>query len=373
MRPLPAVLIARYLVATGRRAAAIAELTDRSEPWFSPEQLFEELDVLDAVDALGEIARDPPVTDYHWEPLARALGRRRRFDLLRPLLAGEWGSAERGAIRGLWEAPAVADDSVLVRDWLISSHGAVRSECAQFLALVGDRAMACVLVDGLQPTAADPSERAWQLAWLAPAAAAIGDRARANAALAEAGSGTMHAAPLAEALGWAAQRADHVDALARDRSLPWNPMKRESFDDKTGRDRSAVDYALDARDLPRLTTTFSLKYHPGLPGLLAAAAERIPRAWIDREIAAWFADAAIAHAAFANDVGGDECVVSVIGALAEAGHLEAARALLPHAPTPNAYARLGAHTRDRAMIARALAGDGAALELAKFVDADLSR
>lgn len=103
--------------------------------------------------------------------------------------------------------------------------------------------------------------------------------------------------------------------------------------------------------------------------LLADIAERLPRAWIDRDVAARIVTAAWR----ANPAD----IIAVIGALAEAGHLAAAEALLPRVEHPNAGARLGAHLvprdRDRArtLIVRALDGDGTDLQLAQFVDEDL--
>ncbi|HLL21060.1 MAG TPA: hypothetical protein VK427_02965, partial [Kofleriaceae bacterium] len=238
MRPLAAVLIARYQLARGRRDEAIATLTDRSEPWHAPAQLLVELDRLDAVDALA--GTQDRLAWHELGPVARGLARRRRFDLLRPMLErpfappAQCGHLVWGALAGLWAAPATPDDTVLVRDWLLPvTVGAphTRSECAQLLALVGDHVMARAIVDELrEQRSITDGERIDQHTIVAPVLAALGDTHEASSLLAIAldlwaqlyvTSADRQGDTRRDALARAQARVRHLVRLAEHRALPW--------------------------------------------------------------------------------------------------------------------------------------------------------
>jgi hypothetical protein len=349
---------ARYLVAKGKRDEAIAALLADASM-----EAIRELDVLDAIDVLGEIAKqtERPFTT------ARALARRRRFDLLKPLLVTVPSTYLRdrfvaagvnGALHGLWCAPAVADDAVLIRDWLLPGTLQVppakgrawyeRSGCAQMLALLGDVEMARVIVDEFDAALEDAREveRLELLAKLAPIRHALGDDdARKMLDEAQTIFDTVYdedidnyGVPFQDMITHASRVVTHLDALVADRALPWRPESAVSHtftnvwyhsrygENRVQRERwsNQIEYRLEAGDLAGTFVVFLEAYasdKPHAPYALIEIVHGLPRAKIDAEIA----NRLIACVGLADSKDARRAVVL---ALAESGHVELAKSIV---------------------------------------------
>ena len=342
---------ARYLVAKGKRDEAIALLVARPTM-----ESIRELDLLDAVDTLGDLAKttDRPYTT------ARGLARRRRFDLLKPLLREQPSTYLRdrfvapgayGALAGLWVAPAVPDDSMLIRDWLVPATGRAwleKSSCAQMLALLGDTQMARAIADELESAVAETKDEVAQLermAILSPALHALGERDEAKRVLDESQARFDQAyeddvddygVPFQDTISHCRSVVKHLDVLAADRTQPWlpeatvssrftnNPTRYGTNRPQRERWGNALDHHGERGDVPAMFAVFEdvrvhdpeqVKY--ALMELVAA----LPRTQIDAATAERLAHAAATAAdRYATS--------SVILALAESGHLDRARALV---------------------------------------------
>jgi hypothetical protein len=344
---ISALASARFLAAQGKRDEAIEVLVaDRSM------EAIRELDLLDAVDALAAIATrtDRPYT------AAKALARRRRFDLLRPLLVTTPSTylqyrfvapGVSGALAGLWAAGAVADDSVLVRDWLVpATEGAgpawhARSECAQLLALVGDIAMARAISKELRAAiAGTESERIERMAQLAPVMKALGGGNDCVTLLSDAQrlydeeyaeDPDDYGIPFQDAILHAHAVVTHLERLVNNRALPWRPAaivsSRFVGTRRYGLHRERhelwshqIDYAIECGDLApafRILDEVRRNDADHAPYALIQLASGVPRARIDAAIAARLAQAVDKRSRQA-----------VIFALAEAGHIAQARELV---------------------------------------------
>ncbi len=341
--------------------------------------------MLGAVEELGALATRADLREH--AALAYALGRRRRFDLLKPLLDKAIVASE---IAGLWDGRASPDDSVLVRDVLVPhADDHARLTCATFLALVGDRAMAQMIVDDFTPAGSDV-ERAERLGWLAPPIAALGDPARARALLDQAQQIAEdvfgedvddYGAPLKDSVAYSAAMTAHVESLGVSPGLPWGPMRPVSATftnpinfGRYGENREQIerwnhllDYALRARDRAAalnilLHVVATDRAHASW--FLRSLAEGIPRALID----GWCASR-LAIATYQCP----EAAPAVVGALAEAGHVDAAYTALPRdgLHVAAASARLCGYARDPALVEAGLEAHGDERVLAQFVAADV--
>lgn len=344
---------ARHLAIHGKRDEAIALLVaDRTM------EAIRELDVLDAVDALGEIAKktDRPYTT------SKALARRRRFDLLKPLLATKPSTLLKhrfvapsvgGALDGLWRAPAITDDSVLIRDWLVpatihASGGKAwleRSACAQMLALLGDVAMARMLINEMREAIAhaSESERLDLLALLAPALHALGERDDAKRQL-DAAQALFdevydedidnYGVPFQDTITYCRRLVQHLDVLAADHGEPWSPEAIVSAtftnafspgrfgENRVARDRwhNAIEHRIARGDVPgafAIVDEARVGDPSYAPYLVVELANALPRATLDDALAGLLA----------NRID-DRSRAAVIYALAESGHIERARELL---------------------------------------------